>query len=422
MNTSKPILGIDFGTSTSSMAWFNPATQRAEVIKNWEEHEWTPSVVYFGEAEILVGEPALQMLEDDEECKRVILSPKRHLASNSHLPLPGKKLKAVDAAAEILRKLKMDAERLHFHEPVKRAVITYPASFSTLERDMVSKAGTLAGFEELVLIEEPVAAALAYAREGLNVGQYILVYDLGGGTFDVALLENEQGVFRINQTPRGIPNLGGDDFDRALYIYCEEIINQRMHRPIDPEGENKAFLLLCRTNKESLSTNEHSRIATYLQGVLFEEMIDRKAFESMIQVDVDRTVRLTQELIAESKENGKVVDTIVLIGGSSKIPLVMRKLGATLPVEPKEWQHRGVAVALGAAYYAAEIWPTNPPDHHGENGADKFCTKCGYPNSGKLNFCIKCGNHIASNRKICHSCGVENMENMRFCVKCGALL
>jgi molecular chaperone DnaK len=354
MNTSEPTLCIDFGTSTSSMAWLNPATQRAEIIKSSEGHEQTPSVVYFGEGEPVVGDSALLMLEDQDECKRVILSAKRELANDGILPVPGRRLKALDVAAAILKKLKTDAERFHFHESVKRAVITCPAAFDSLEQERVHKAGILAGFEDVTLIEEPVAAALAYAREGLQVGKYILVYDLGGGTFDLAVLAHEDGAFRLAFEPLGIRRCGGDDFDWALYDHFDALAQERLGRSFGQSSVDPHVLWSCRRIKESLTCLAQSSLSVYLDGIQFKEVIMRTAFETLIRERIETTVRLTREVLATAQQRCQTVDTVVLIGGSSRIPLILSQLREALPFPPQEWQHQDIAVALGAAYHSLQ--------------------------------------------------------------------
>ena len=224
--TTEPFLGIDFGTSKSSMAWVNPSTNHAELLRNAEGRDATPSVIYYGERETLVGEPAEHMIEDEAERQRVVLSIKRDLVNAPTLALPGKRVKRIEIVAEVLRKLKRDAEERRFHQKVTRAVITVPAAFDAAQRRKIKEAGKLAGFTEVELLEEPVAAALAYGRAGQAVGDSILVYDLGAGTFDLALLARENGTFRLACEPRGLARCGGDDFDRALYDYCEEIAQQ----------------------------------------------------------------------------------------------------------------------------------------------------------------------------------------------------
>jgi len=358
---SSATIGIDFGTTTSSMAWVDPRTGEAKVIKNAEGEEKTPSVVYFGERETLVGSPAEQMLEDESERRRVVQSVKRELVNTRTLALPGRRVKAVEVAAEVLKKLKCDAEDLHFHESVERAVVTCPAAFGPLERDEIERAARLAGFAEVRLLEEPVAAALAYSRQGLGIGRHILVYDLGGGTFDLALLREVDGSYKLAMEPKGLPSCGGDDFDIALYEWCEEEALRQWGAPIDERGLDLRFLRDCRKRKENLSVHDQVQFSSLIgAGRVFKHTLTRDLLESVIGPRIEATVRLTGELVRTAKVQGYEVDTVVLIGGSTRIPLVQRRLRETLPVEPHRWQHQDVAVALGAAYFAQKSWQLKP--------------------------------------------------------------
>jgi len=355
------IIGIDFGTTTSSMAWVDPRTGEAKVIKNAEGEEKTPSVVYFGEGETLVGSPAEQMLEDEGERRRVVLSVKRELVNAPTLALPGRRVKAVEVAAEVFKKLKRDAEDLHFHEPVECAAVTCPAAFGPLERDEIERAARLAGFTDVKTLEEPVAAAIAYSREGLGVGRYVLVYDLGGGTFDLALLRQEAGSFELALEPKGLLRCGGDDFDAALYDWCEEESDRQWGKPLNEQGRDLRFLRYCRQRKENLSIRDQVQFSSLVSaGRVFKHTLTRDLLEGLIITRVEATVRLTSELVRAAKGQGFEVDTAVLIGGSSRIPMVQRKLLEALPVEPHKWQHHDVAVALGAAYFAEQAWAPRP--------------------------------------------------------------
>ena len=142
--SSRAFIGIDFGTSTSSVAWLNQKTGQAEVLLNAEGEPRTPSVVYYGEHTVIVGKHAEQMLEDDQEWPRVVPSVKRDIASASVIALPGRRVKPVQVATEIFAKLERDAEDLHFHEVVERAVVTVPAAFSAAQRDKIKEAATTA--------------------------------------------------------------------------------------------------------------------------------------------------------------------------------------------------------------------------------------------------------------------------------------
>ncbi|HKP51296.1 MAG TPA: Hsp70 family protein [Chloroflexia bacterium] len=386
MDKTTPFIGIDFGTSKCTVAWLNPETGRAEILRNAEGGEITPSVVYFGEHETLVGEPAEQMLENEEERGRVIMSIKRDMVIQPTLALPGgRRVKATEVAAEIFRKLKHDAEELYFQVPVTRAVVTVPAAFDALQMERIEVAAKMAGFNDVQLVEEPVAAAIAYARAGLNVGQRVLVYDLGAGTFDLAVLARDaiaedQGrpnSFRLVMESRGVSRLGGDDFDRALYEYCDEVAIREMGRGIATDGKlDLQFLVLCRRRKENLSLQERATFSTLLMGtngsgsVRFQQTIPRDAFEGLIEDMVATTARLTQRVVEEAEARGHTVDTVVMVGGSSRVPMVSRMLKGALPVEPKSWGQRDVAVALGAAYYGEQVWspkaattPTSTPKY-----------------------------------------------------------
>jgi hypothetical protein len=359
---SVPFLGIDFGTSRSAMAWFNPKTGQAETLLNSEGEQHTPSFVYFGEGMTLVGTPAENMLEDPHERARVVMSVKSELARTPFLPLPGGRKRPVEVAAAILAKLKADAEELYFHQPVERAVITYPAAFELLQRDDIAAAGRLAGFSEVVLLEEPVAAALAFADAGQHVGKHVLVYDLGGGTFDLALLVREEdGTFAVALEPKGLARCGGDDFDRALYGYCDEQAQVSLGRLISlGDTMDPQFLHACRLRKENLTTQGQCMFSSFLLGqqgaIRFHLSVDRGTFENLIGPHVEQTLRLTELLVKQANEAALSVDTVVLIGGSTRVPLIQQRLQEILPVAPVRWQKQDVAVALGAAYYGGRVF------------------------------------------------------------------
>src|SRR5580693_6594495 len=173
---SAPFIGIDFGTCNCSVAWFNPQIAHAELLLNAEGEDKTPSVVYFGPSEVLVGRHAEAGLESREARKRVLSAVKRDLVRPRAWMFGDRRVTPVEAAAEILKKLRRDAEEGQFHEPIVRAVITCPAAFDEAEKDKLREAAALAGFQEVELLEEPVAAAIAYARAGVQVGRYVLVY------------------------------------------------------------------------------------------------------------------------------------------------------------------------------------------------------------------------------------------------------
>ncbi len=373
LSEQAPSLGIDFGTTNSAMAWYDPRTEQAEVILNAEGQTKTPSLVHFDEGETLVGEHVEELLKGvsadrvrrEEVFGRTIKSIKRNLISPPRIALPDNRfVRPVDVAAEVLKKLKRDAEEGHFHEEIKRAIITCPAEFNVLQRRKIEEAGRLAGFEEVALLEEPVAGALAYARAGLNVGKHVLVYDLGGGTFDLAVLDNQDESFHVAMEPKGMERCGGDDFDHALYYHFDELAREELGRPISLTGAvDLSFLRECRQRKESLTFRERSKLSDYLSSgdspVRFEHEVDRGTFERMIEEYVETSARLTEEIVKQADIRGHEVDTVVLVGGSTRVPLVAQMLKETLPVNPLGFDRKDVAVALGAAHYTNIQWPAN---------------------------------------------------------------
>jgi hypothetical protein len=356
-------LGIDFGTTNSSMAWFNSKTGQAEVLLNAEGEDRTPSVVFFGAKEVLVGKYAEERLEDPADRSRIIAAAKRDLAKSRVWLIDGRRVTPVVVAAQILKKLKRDAEETHFHAPVERAVITFPAVFDEIEKDRLREAARQAGFQEIELLEEPVAAAIAYARAGIQVGDQVLVYDLGGGTFDIALLvrDNSNQSFRLAVKPRG-DRIGGEDFDRALYDHLEDKLREKVGKPMCPNGYDLHLLRQCRRYKENLSATEQPSPLSWWwpgQGQL-RIKLNRAKFEGLIDARVSRTVRLTETLCADASNAGYVMNSVILIGGSSRIPLVQRRLHETLRIKPQRWQKQDVAVALGAANHAEHLWGRRP--------------------------------------------------------------
>lgn len=364
MASDIPVLGIDFGTSNSKMAWYNPKTRQAEVLLNTEGEQQTPSVVYFGTQEILVGKEALEKLEYPEEWERVIISAKREMVNAAPIALPDRIVRATDVAKEILRKLKSDAEDGHFHEEVKHAVVTCPATFDSLEQDKIREAALGAGFREVELIKEPVAAAYAYAQMGLKVGRYVLVYDLGGGTFDLAVLarEDNESFFPVIP-PQGIKRCGGDDFDEALYNFCDKIAQDTLKRRISSfDRRDLYFLFECRRRKHNLTTSERSTFSSLLKpdATRFRYELSRSSFEGLIRGKIDETVQQTKKILEDARQQGYEADTFVLIGGSSRVPLIGTMLKEQFSLAPLKFDKQDIAVALGGAYLAYKKWNPAP--------------------------------------------------------------
>lgn len=352
----EPFLGIDFGTAYSAMAWVHPDSGQADILCNAEGEEKTRSAVYFAAEGAYVGRLAEEYLEDETEAARVLLSVKRELAKKIVCGVVGgKPVTPLDVAVKIFGKLKSDAEKTNFHRPVRRAVVTVPASFDPLEKEAIGEAARQAGFDEVKLLEEPVAAAIAYLKAGLDVGRRILVFDLGAGTFDTAILDREEDdvqPFHLALQPRG-EQKGGDDFDRALMNHILEGLPQAAaDRTFIPH-----LLYRCRRLKETLSHRESHVLSVMLPGGSpLRKEVTRATFEGLIASAVTSMVRLSAELAEQAAKDGGPPDTLVLIGGSARIPFVGRALAESLPLTPRPWHHQDVAVALGAAYYGEIFW------------------------------------------------------------------
>jgi uncharacterized RDD family membrane protein YckC len=446
---TRPFIGIDFGTCNSSAAWFNPRTGQAESLLNAEGDNKTPSVVYFGpKNEIVIGRYAEDRLEDPDERKRVLSAAKRNLTKKIARVVDGRSITPLEAAALVLGKLKYDAEVLHFHQPVTRAVITCPAVFDEVERDQVRDAAKRAGFLDVALLEEPVAAAEAYTKNGISVGRHVLVYDLGGGTFDLAWLAREDGEveFRLAMEPRG-KRIGGEDFDRAIYDYFEAEVYKKSEQPICPDGLDLDLLRRCRRLKESLSVSEQPAPVTWRgHGMKLTLRLSRARFEELVEKHVELTVRLTQSIQGDAAAAGYPLESVILIGGASRTPCIIKRLHETLEVEPRRWEKQDVAVALGAAYHAQRLWgqesrPKRDPTQRANGAASgkkkaheedrqrqqsatpeavrkqKVLLEVDEPDppgkakevaangAGERVFCTSCGKMIAASANHCHFCG-----------------
>ena len=351
-------IGIDYGTGTSSMAWFNPSTRKPEILHNAEGRPTTPSLVWFGESETLVGEIVETKIADPDDCKLVYPDlAKRKFTSSTPLYIGRKKIMPHDAVVAVLTKLRRDAEDRHFRAPVTRAVLTVPATFTRAEHDVLKQAAMAAGFEQVELLEEPSAAAIAYLKNGVNVGNVILVYDLGAGTFDLALLRYhpDEDHFEPLLKPRGFKK-GGNDFDEAIYQYVEEQAKLQ-GRELSSDGQRNLLVMQeCRKYKEHLSASDPVMMNLTLDSGRLRVKLDRVTFEERIEPVVAETVRQTAAVVKEAQSKGYNVDTIVLVGGSSRVPLITHRLKAELNIEPQRWQSQDIAVALGAAYHAEFLW------------------------------------------------------------------
>ena len=201
-------------------------------------------------------------------------------------------------------------------------MITCPAVFDQVEKDKLRQAAKLAGFKEIELLEEPVAAAIAYSEAGLKVGRYVAVYDLGGGTFDLAVLVREEGegTFRLAIEPRG-ERIGGEDFDKAIYECFDNKLHKQTGKPICSDGVDLHLLRQCRKFKEKLTSHEKPPPFSWFcprKGNIGGLGLKRARFEELIEKHVERTIQLTGLILKDAVAAGYKIELVILIGGSAK--------------------------------------------------------------------------------------------------------
>ena len=363
---SEQIIGIDFGTSNSVMAWFNPETGKPQVIFNSEGEDKTPSIVYYAPEGVIVGRGAQAALTDaeyfdeTERCRvlqSVFCSVKRDLGRRMLHALPdGRQVSPVEITSEIFKKLKKDAEELFFHAPLKKAVVTYPAAFSPTQKSAIEEAARLAGFEKVALLEEPVAAALGQLSQGVDIGQGLIVYDLGGGTFDLAYVQrkNESG-FHSPLPSLGLPRCGGDDIDQQIYDLLDEAARSGGLSLYHVDGSLSRFALQeCRKGKESLSSLTRSGITIMIPEAHPDSkryFVKREELESLMSPIVENTVKQTLEMVRRAQQAKLPLGQVVLIGGSTRSPIIPEQLQKALPqgITLSKTMFADNAVALGAA-------------------------------------------------------------------------
>ncbi len=344
------VLGIDLGTTFSCMAVMEGG--EATVIPNAEGGRTTPSVVAFSKTgERLVGQVAKRQAVTNPE--GTVMSIKRHMGSDYKVKLNGKEYTPQEISAMILQKLKADAEA-YLGEKIEQAVITVPAYFTDSQRQATKDAGKIAGLEVLRIINEPTAAALAY---GLDKGEdhTILVYDLGGGTFDVSILELGDGVFEVKATS-GNNRLGGDDFDDRIIDWMVgefkkdtgiDLRNDKMAMQRLKEAAEKAKIELSGV----LNTNINLPFITADQSgpKHLDLTLTRAKFEEMTADLVEKTIGPTRQALADAGLTPDKIDKVILVGGSTRIPAVQEAIKKLIGKEPHKGVNPDEVVALGAA-------------------------------------------------------------------------
>ena len=363
------IVGIDLGTTNSLVAIIHPETKKPVVLKEHDSSALVPSVVYFDEAgNVTVGDAAREFLITAPE--QTIFSAKRLMGKNykdlqSHTAVytykiidddTGNMVKVqvgdkfytpVDLSSLILKELKQRAEHI-LKTPVNKAVITVPAYFNDAQRQATRDAGKLAGLDVLRIINEPTAASLAYGL-GMNKEEQkiIAVYDLGGGTFDVSLLRLAGGVFEVLST-NGDTYLGGDDMDNAIVQFWQQQsgISARELK----ENTSLAQSLRLRAEEAKKHLSLHDSFTTEVNGDKLA--ITKKEFEQLIQPMIDKTITSCSNALKDASLTIADIDTVVMVGGSTRVPLVKKSVGAFFGKPVNDSVNPDEVVALGAAIQA----------------------------------------------------------------------
>ena len=350
------IIGIDLGTTNSCVAVMEGG--KPVVITNTEGARTTPSVVAFTKTgERLVGEPAKRQAVTNAD--KTISSIKRHMGSDYRVNIDDKRYSPQEISAMILQKLKADAES-YLGEKVTEAVITVPAYFNDAQRQATKDAGKIAGLEVKRIINEPTAAALAYGLDNESE-QKIMVYDLGGGRFDVSVIEIGDGVIEVLAT-HGDNHLGGDDFDNKLTQY---MINEfKRQEGVDLSGDKMAMQRLkeaAEKAKKELSSATSTNInlpfitATAEGAKHFEMNLTRAKFDELTADLVERTVIPVQNALRDAGVSASELSKVLLVGGSTRIPAVQDKVKQLTGKEPNKSLNPDECVALGASIQGGKL-------------------------------------------------------------------
>ena len=346
------IIGIDLGTTNSCVAVMEGG--EATVIPNKEGARTTPSVVGFAkDGERLVGQVAKRQAVSN--ASRTVSSIKRHMGSDYKVNIDGKAYSPQEISAMILSKLKEDAES-YLGEKVTQAVITVPAYFSDSQRQATKDAGKIAGLEVLRIINEPTAAALAYGldKDASQKGQKVLIYDLGGGTFDVSILEIEDGVFEVLAT-NGDTMLGGDDFDKRIMDYIVKDFKEKegielsdaMTMQRIKEAAEKAKIELSGVTKTNINLPFITMTAEGPKNIDLD--LTRAKFDALTSDLVAKTIVPLKKALADAKLTMNDISKVILVGGSTRIPAVVQAVKEVTGKEPFKGINPDECVALGAA-------------------------------------------------------------------------
>ena len=344
------IIGIDLGTTNSCVAVLEGGEPK--VIVNPEGDRTTPSVVAFKKGEELVGVTAKRQAVTNPE--NTIASIKRLMGTSEKVEAEGKKYTPEEISAKILMKLKKDAES-YLGEPVTKAVITVPAYFNDAQRQATKNAGKIAGLEVERIINEPTAASLAYGLDKQDKQQTILVYDLGGGTFDVSILELGDGVFEVKSTS-GNNHLGGDDFDKIVMDYLvsefkketgidlskDKMAMQRVKDAAEKAKKDLSGMSTTNINLPFISQSEDGPVHMDIN-------LTKAKFEDLCRDLFDSTLEPVRKALKDANLKASDIDEVILVGGSTRIPYIQELVKKELGKEPNKSVNPDEVVAMGAA-------------------------------------------------------------------------
>lgn len=405
-------IGIDFGTSYSTASYMNLRTGEAVPIRiNGKEK--IPTMLYFPEdgANPLVGEAAYAKYdacqnaqtsdEADIVLSGIVTGLKRNMSRDEKVAIPGmKSISYAEAISIFLQYIKNYAENSCFEgEVITDVCITYPVSFdeTPYKKEILKEAAKLAGFKVVKLLKEPVAAAMGYSSNRHIKNQGILIYDFGGGTFDVAYVKFDHNGEYIILPPIGNSDCGGENIDNALYEAWDQIVYAAKRRHIS-EYQNEVFLPVlkmdCMKQKEAMSLGVFQKHMLFLppcaSDIVRLNPLTPDQWDNIVLPWVDKTVMLTKQMIDRvniEKSNGLRIDKLILIGGSSRLPQVIKRLKSISPVEPTPVHDIDVAVANGAAIYI--------------NADSPLAQIC---------YCIYDGTKLKTDQKHCICCGRQNFS------------
>ncbi len=351
------VIGIDLGTTNSCVAVMEGGDP--VVITNSEGARTTPSVVSFqANGERLVGQVAKRQAITNPD--KTIISIKRHMGTNHKVNIDGKDYTPQEISAMVLQKIKADAEA-YLGEKVTQAVITVPAYFNDSQRQATKDAGKIAGLEVLRIINEPTAASLAYGMDKLDKNHKILVYDLGGGTFDVSILELGDGVFEVKST-NGNTKLGGDDFDQKVIDYIADTFKNengidlrrdKMAMQRLKEAAEKAKIELSSSMQTNINLPFITADATGPKHI--DMNLTRAKFNELTHDLVDATIEPMRKALSDAGLSLNDIDKVILVGGSTRTPAVQEAVKNFTGKEPSKGVNPDECVAVGAAIQAGVL-------------------------------------------------------------------